>query len=687
MDQFVSILSEVPLEIQITISQYALSERFTFPAYTEFESSPSHCYNPPDTFPRQLAEFVYFIDHNDLLDTVLARILEDCELDLQMFICPRSQKLVKFIFSKDIRIKKLTIVDKFLVFLQDEDGKSRKMLHNILEKGVPKEVFLSMSDDFRPCEEFFKFATELQFYDFMLSRIFSSDNDIATIFPKLKLFDLQLANYLSEVRDLLDGIWGEWLDTQQNGMSRRKMILKMPTTDERNEDMENMSKFISAANKHQNLIIQFASLADNIAIDVIEFVSELAPERQSQYKIDQLHLGYKSKSFKLVPKIVSSKSIKIMSTSVTKKVNHFSNCMVRDMALYDSKVLLSDVPSLRKVSLALSNSNSTVFDSIPNTVEEVFLRPTNLESMVSIELPLKLKKVGIMSPVNFLNLVQMNLKELAFLRTVELETGVDDDSNSKSKSNYNDASGMVQCFIDSLPTRITSLLLTDYYGWFSCQIPFLEGRKHCNFMTPNPQLRLQRFTDLKNLVIEVEGGDVLPSFDLSSLAAVENHLDLKLEYEQLSGFFNPLLRSLVIRTPESLSMTFKRFWKQYISCLKNLENLTIWRPWCSSKKIADLRDVKFPKKLCFLTLGVILPKKSFKTRFILIGKLPRHLISVHLIASTPYNKSDFGDHCVVKVDESRGVTKKKIEKKLSVVPFYSTTHPLHYRVESMYQNL
>ncbi|GMG27363.1 unnamed protein product [Ambrosiozyma monospora] len=670
MDQFAIILSEVPLEIQTIIFQFALSERFTFPAYIGFELLPPQYYNPLDTFPRQLAEFVYFIDHNDLLDTILARILEDCELDLQMFICPQSQKLVKFILSKNIRIKKLTIVGNFMVFLEDEDGKSKKMLHDILEKGIPKEVFLSMFPDYQPCEQFFKFATALQFYDFMLSDIFSSDKDIATIFPKLKLLDLQLRHSLTEVMGLLDGIWGEWLGTQWSDMSGRKMILKMPTAYQRNEHMEHISKFIKATNKHQNLIIQLPPLIDNTAIDAIEFVSELAPERQSQYKIGRFCLGYKSKSFEILPRIVSTKSIIIMSTSVTQEVRHFSNFTVRNIDLHDSKVLLSDVPSLRQVSLTLTNSNSTVFDSIPNTVEEVFVTPKNLESMVSIELPLKLKKVGIVSPVNFLNLVQMNLKELAFLRTVELETGVDDDSNSNE--NY-DASGVVQSFIDSLPTRITSLLLTDRYAWYSRQtIMSLEKRmsKHYNFMKPNP-LRFLRFTDLKKLVIEFEGDDVLPSFDLFNLATAENHLDLMLEYKQLSGFFNPLLRSLVIRTPESLSMTFKQFWKQYISCLKNLESLTLWRPWCCGKEIADLRDVKFPKKLCFLTLGVIVPKQSSETGFILIGQLPSHLISVHF-TSAPYNRSVCGYYCVVKVDESRCVTKKTIEKKLSIVPFRST---------------
>ncbi|GME71937.1 unnamed protein product [Ambrosiozyma monospora] len=174
--------------------------------------------------------------------------------------------------------------------------------------------------------------------------------------------------------------------------------------------MESMENFTRAVKEHGNLIIQLASLNDDSSLDAIQFISKLTPELQSQYKVGKVVLGYKYTSFKLVPNLVATATISIACTEESQKVKEFSN-------------------------------RKSIFDSIPNTVEEVLLKPKDLISITPINLPLQVKKLRIMCSVNLLNFLQMNLSGHMLLPEVELETGFLESLNSDS--NYNHANELV----------------------------------------------------------------------------------------------------------------------------------------------------------------------------------------------------------------------------------------------------
>ncbi|GME76936.1 unnamed protein product [Ambrosiozyma monospora] len=117
-----------------------------------------------------------------------------------MFIYPQSKDFVEFISSKQIRIRKLKIVYKYLTFLKNQNAEM--ILQTVLGSGLPKEVCLVLFGDYLPCQKYFKFVTTLQCMDSKLMDIPNYEH-IEYVFPKLKCLEIQLSFDSFEIFALL----------------------------------------------------------------------------------------------------------------------------------------------------------------------------------------------------------------------------------------------------------------------------------------------------------------------------------------------------------------------------------------------------------------------------------------------------------------------------------------------------
>ncbi|GMG46236.1 unnamed protein product [Ambrosiozyma monospora] len=235
--------------------------------------------------------------------------------------------------------------------------------------------------------------------------------------------------------------------------------------------------------------------------------------------------------------------------------------------------------------------NVDSFQSIPNTVEDITLSGFKCSRANELILPQNLRSLTLWGDLTVLKL--KSISRTKYLSTLDLRVFPDEKQHGSMRT--------LQSFINILPPSIVK---------FSCKIENNMSAKVPLSFSSMPRLNQLFFYSRRHILLSAPNS--LESFR-SSLTVLPKSLAFG-------------LTSLEIDLTDN-AVSFEKFWKTNI---EKLQNLLFFKAKVHPKKV-NFIGLEFPKKLC--SVQVVFPGYLKNGgQHIVVGKLPKHLLELKLVA-------------------------------------------------------
>ncbi|GME70198.1 unnamed protein product [Ambrosiozyma monospora] len=242
--------------------------------------------------------------------------------------------------------------------------------------------------------------------------------------------------------------------------------------------------------------------------------------------------------------------------------------------------------------------NVDSFQSIPDTLEEITLTGFKCSRANELILPQKLRSLTLWGDLSVLKLKSVSRNRC--LSMLDLRVFPDENQHVNMRS--------LQSFINILPPSIVKL---------SCKIENNMSAKTPLSFTNLPRLNQLTFFSRKHILFSAP----------SSLETLRSSITV------LPKPLAVNLTSLEIDLTQT-DVSFEKFWKTNVA---KLQNLLFFKTTVQPKKV-NFIGLEFPKKLC--SMQVVFPGYLRNGgQHIMIGKLPKHLLELKLVALSDHRMS------------------------------------------------